>query len=44
MAIAPGTRIGIYEIAATIGAGGMGEKVYRARAVLRGRRSRTIRL
>ena len=30
MALAPGTRIGVYEVIASIGAGGMGE-VFRAR-------------
>jgi serine/threonine protein kinase len=30
MALAPGTRLGVYEIVGLIGAGGMGE-VYRAR-------------
>lgn len=29
--LAPGTRLGVYEVVAAIGAGGMGEKVYRAR-------------
>ncbi|HEX7421119.1 MAG TPA: protein kinase, partial [Thermoanaerobaculia bacterium] len=32
MALAPGTRIGAYEIVSAIGAGGMGE-IYRARDV-----------
>jgi serine/threonine protein kinase len=32
LALAPGAHLGIYEIAAPIGAGGMGE-VYRARDV-----------
>ena len=51
MALAPGTRLGPYEIASQIGAGGMGE-VYRATdtnlkrdvaiKVLPGRRSRAM--
>jgi len=32
MTLVPGTRLGVYEIIAAIGAGGMGE-VFRARAV-----------
>src|SRR5262245_17789380 len=36
MALSPGTRIGIFEIAGRVGAGGMGE-VYRARDTTLGR-------
>src|ERR1700747_493683 len=36
MALAPGLRLGVYEIVGLIGAGGMGE-VYRARDTKRGR-------
>lgn len=31
MNLAPGVRLGAYEVVALIGAGGMGEEVYRAR-------------
>ena len=36
MPIAAGTRLGVYEFIAPIGAGGMGE-VYRAREAMKGR-------
>ena len=39
MTLAPGARLGVYEIVGLIGAGGMGE-VYRDRAAIAGRISR----
>ena len=36
MSLVPGTRLGVYEVAAPLGAGGMGE-VYRARDINLGR-------